>query len=758
MDYGKTFKTHIIQIEKPDKYNFLSLITDIDQLGTNVMLIAKNINNSHSIGIKLDFQDILNLKKCSSNDYENYSILNNMCRFGVRTIYKRRKSSEMCIIANASDLKREIEFCECDRNDYECDDSHDVDENNECHGDHPDYRNIPKYRSCKQFFYHTRGYSKKLNTKCKYTLNKYEPYVLPYKSEKESDFVLYATNNKITALNLYSKHKDFTFTYKLSNNQIEYDYDMEYKCLFFYSDKNITRQCVNDNNGNVVIANNLKGSISGIHVDWINKNLYWFDATHIMISSYNGTGSQVLKSYEKEAENKITSLILDPLESYMYWTVYNSINKTSVIVKAWLDATNIDVLNSINEEVNNISYDQYQKKLYWYGLSSKNMFYYALKDKIYNKLISINELFAAAVYKNEEYWYINRNFHSETHDLYFKFFKIKKSGENDEELKNLYDVIKMRIYNELSQLYNKENFVCRNRDIHNCSNICIALPLMSKSPGDFEYRCLNSSNKSSLKAFCDPLTKFQCKNGECLDLSVRCNGIAECLDGSDECLCETYSADKIDIDFNKCNLNSSFICRVKNVPKCLPNRYKCDVFNHCDEYIDELNCIFITTTTKTSTTESKKITVATQTTQTSSKSTNRNTFTTANTTSIRVTTTTTIVTTPKMTSTTITLKPITSTFTNISEPNKLDNIEKSVTPRLNILILVIGLVIIATLIFILIIVYLTKVLKFKKSKYNLTQQFTMSNLNNCNTSDTSDDTNVRQAEQLVNHENQPLII
>lgn len=43
------------------------------------------------------------------------------------------------------------------------------------------------------------------------------------------------------------------------------------------------------------------------------------------------------------------------------------------------------------------------------------------------------------------------------------------------------------------------------------------------------------------KSGCDSILSWQCKNGECIGIGERCNGISDCTDGSDETVRECIS-------------------------------------------------------------------------------------------------------------------------------------------------------------------------------------------------------------------------
>ncbi|XP_052104809.1 low-density lipoprotein receptor-related protein 2-like isoform X1 [Mytilus californianus] len=85
---------------------------------------------------------------------------------------------------------------------------------------------------------------------------------------------------------------------------------------------------------------------------------------------------------------------------------------------------------------------------------------------------------------------------------------------------------------------------------------------------------------------CDVAAEFECKKGStCIPVNERCNGIANCLDGSDECGCddkpnpsptpETCPSDELACD---------------NGEGCYPKDWKCDDIKDCGDNSDEENC------------------------------------------------------------------------------------------------------------------------------------------------------------------------
>ncbi|XP_047486484.1 basement membrane-specific heparan sulfate proteoglycan core protein-like isoform X24 [Penaeus chinensis] len=67
--------------------------------------------------------------------------------------------------------------------------------------------------------------------------------------------------------------------------------------------------------------------------------------------------------------------------------------------------------------------------------------------------------------------------------------------------------------------------------------------------------------------------EYRCKNGDCIPISQRCDGLAQCRDQSDESGCPCRS------DQWTCISGS-----------CIPNEYRCDGRYDCPDYSDEDNC------------------------------------------------------------------------------------------------------------------------------------------------------------------------
>ena len=76
------------------------------------------------------------------------------------------------------------------------------------------------------------------------------------------------------------------------------------------------------------------------------------------------------------------------------------------------------------------------------------------------------------------------------------------------------------------------------------------------------------------------MDQFRCSSGECIPLQDRCNGQNNCLDGSDEaCGCAEYCTGNKEF---KCNDNMCILFENKSP--------KCDGVAQCPDGSDELMC------------------------------------------------------------------------------------------------------------------------------------------------------------------------
>lgn len=128
-----------------------------------------------------------------------------------------------------------------------------------------------------------------------------------------------------------------------------------------------------------------------------------------------------------------------------------------------------------------------------------------------------------------------------------------------------------------SALFTNLTFVCKSGHILDSFQfIC-----------DGRIDCDDASDESSelcTRTVC-PINKFKCHYGACLDRSKKCNGIRECVDGSDERHCgrKTHSCGRNEF---RCGDDTKLLHR-----KCIPATNICDGVLNCEDGSDETSTI-----------------------------------------------------------------------------------------------------------------------------------------------------------------------
>ncbi|GAA6076864.1 low-density lipoprotein receptor-related protein 5, partial [Tachysurus ichikawai] len=111
-----------------------------------------------------------------------------------------------------------------------------------------------------------------------------------------------------------------------------------------------------------------------------------------------------------------------------------------------------------------------------------------------------------------------------------------------------------------------DHFTCATGEID-----CI--PMTWRCDGIAE--CADHSDEMNCPVCSDQ--QFQCHGGQCLDAKLRCNGEQDCTDGSDELNCHTIC------------MPNQFRCKNN---KCISKKQQCDSYPDCSDDSDELFCDF----------------------------------------------------------------------------------------------------------------------------------------------------------------------
>ncbi|XP_052831949.1 low-density lipoprotein receptor-related protein 1B isoform X1 [Octopus bimaculoides] len=405
------------------------------------------------------------------------------------------------------------------------------------------------------------------------------------------------------------------------NHVIALDYDWVDQYIYWShisaSNSKIFRTQMNSSNVQVLHETNIKDP-DGIAVDWIGRNLYWCDrTTHtIEVSQLNGNHRKVLLHKGLDHPRAIE---VYPAKGLLFYTDWGS---SPHIGRVKMDGTNrIKIIDQNLIWPNALTIDYVTNKIFWADGRLKYIAFANLDGTNIKKIIKeyLSHVFAITTIEGFIFWsdWGTENIHR----------AMKFSGENITNFSHLPSrPMDIQVFHPFRQpqLEEPSKNPCYNSS---CSQLCLLTP---DSPHDIGHTCTCSdgyllagdkkqclrecvSHEISCKSehqcipfwwkcdghadcedgsdelddctnhpfYCNQSGMFQCKNAQgpedCIYPLMFCDGNIDCLDQSDESLCDSY----------QCQANQ-FKCSTSL--KCIPKHLACDKKFHCLSGEDERNC------------------------------------------------------------------------------------------------------------------------------------------------------------------------
>ncbi|XP_030279710.1 low-density lipoprotein receptor-related protein 1-like isoform X1 [Sparus aurata] len=345
----------------------------------------------------------------------------------------------------------------------------------------------------------------------------------------------------------------------------------------FFSDIHFGNiQQINDDGTDRKIVVDNVGSVEGLayHRGW--DTLYWTSYTTSTITRHTVDQSRSV-AYNRNTvvtmsgEDHPRAFVLDECQDLMFWTNWNE--QAPSIMRASLNGANVLVIIGLDIKTpNGLAIDHRAEKLYFsdatldkierceYDGSSR---YVLLKNEPVHP-------FGLAVYGDYIFWtdWVRRAV----------LRADKYTGGDMKVLRADIPQQPMGIVAVANDTNSCEFSPCRTNN-GGCQDLCLPT-----SDGRVNCSCrgdrqlLEDSTCSSLNMSCGSVDDFECGNGDCINYSLTCDGMAHCKDKSDEK--QSYCANRIcKKGYRRC-MNG----------RCIGHQFWCDGTDDCGDHSDELPC------------------------------------------------------------------------------------------------------------------------------------------------------------------------
>nr|BDQ29913.1 very low density lipoprotein receptor c3 [Scyliorhinus torazame] len=306
----------------------------------------------------------------------------------------------------------------------------------------------------------------------------------------------------------------------------------------------------------------------GLAVDWIHKNIYWTDAgpKTLSVGNFDGTKRKILFNTNLKEP---ASIVADPLTGFIYWSDWGAPAK---IEKAGMNGADRQLF--VSREIywpNGIALDLVKSRLYWVDSKLHTLSSIDLNGQDRRTVLQSEEFLAhplaVSMFEDHIFWIDAEN------DIIYSANKF--TGANVVTLaSNLDEPHDLIAYHKLLQPSGKN--WCNESLNGGCEFMCLPAPRIAIHSLTHTCVCpagmeLNKDGKTACEA-----SNFVCHNGQCIPSKLKCDGHADCEDGSDENDMSTCAFDEI-----SCGPGSL---------KCVPVFWKCDGVEDCDTGNDEDDC------------------------------------------------------------------------------------------------------------------------------------------------------------------------
>ncbi|XP_048450538.1 low-density lipoprotein receptor-related protein 2-like isoform X3 [Rhincodon typus] len=401
------------------------------------------------------------------------------------------------------------------------------------------------------------------------------------KAVGEEPFLVFTNRHNIRKIGLH--HLEYTQIVDQLRNAVALDADVAAQTIFWADlvQHAIFSVLIDNQDGTLEISRVFSDVYLpvGIAVDWIHANIYWTDSgtKTLSVGNFKGTKRKIL--FEDNLKEP-ASIVADPLTGFIYWSDWGEPAK---IEKAGMNGADRQLF--VTGDLywpNGITLDLVKSRLYWVDSKLHTLSSIDLNGQDRRTVLRSEEFLAhplgVAMFEDRVFWIDGENEMIYSANKFTGADVVTLASNLDEP----HDII---VYHKLKQPSGKNR--CNGSLNGGCEYMCLPAPRISIHSSTYTCVCPNDMDLNADGKSCRPAntticgaSAFVCPDGQCLPLKLKCDGHADCEDGSDEIPETCY--------MNICAFNE-ISCGPGSL-ECIPAVWKCDGVEDCDTGNDEDDC------------------------------------------------------------------------------------------------------------------------------------------------------------------------